>query len=58
MTGELINGDIAVVQANWNIIDGSGNMMGEGSSTEVLKQRADGSWQYFIDCPLGLPLTD
>nr|WP_042295503.1 nuclear transport factor 2 family protein [Nonlabens ulvanivorans] len=58
VTGELINGDIAVVQANWNIIDGSGNMMGEGSSTEVLKQRADGSWQYFIDCPLGLPLTD
>ncbi|WP_299681892.1 nuclear transport factor 2 family protein [uncultured Dokdonia sp.] len=55
VTGELINGDIAVLQANWSIIDGQGNKLGDGSSTEVLKQRVDGSWQYFIDCPLGLP---
>lgn len=57
VTGELINGDIAVLQANWRIIDTQGTIMGKGSSTEVLKQRADGSWQYFIDCPLGLPLS-
>lgn len=57
VTGELINGDIAVLQANWNIVDTEGNTMGEGSSTEVLKQREDGSWQYFIDCPLGLPFN-
>lgn len=55
VTGELINGDIAVLQANWSIVDGQGNKLGNGLSTEVLKQRADGSWQYFIDCPLGLP---
>ena len=58
VTGEVINGDIAVLQANWSIVDGNGNKMGEGASTEVLKQREDGSWQYFIDCPLGLPLFD
>ncbi len=58
VTGELINGNIAVLQANWSIVDGQGNKMGEGSSTEVLKQREDGSWQYFIDCPLGLPLLE
>ncbi len=57
VTGELINGDIAVLQANWSIVDTNGNLMGEGSSTEVLKQRTDGSWQYFIDCPLGLPFS-
>lgn len=56
VTGELINNDIAVLQANWSIVDGQGKKIGEGSSTEVLKQRKDGSWQYYIDCPLGLPL--
>jgi len=55
VTGELIHGDTALLQANWSIVDGQGNKMGEGSSTEVLKQRADGSWVYYIDCPLGLP---
>jgi len=58
VTGEVINGGIAVLQANWNIVDKQGNIMGEGSSTEVLKQRPDGSWQYFIDCPLGIPFTE
>ncbi len=58
VTGELINGDIALLQADWSIVDTQGNVMGEGASTEVLKQREDGSWQYFIDCPLGLPLIN
>lgn len=58
VTGELINGDTAVLQANWSIVDRKGNTIGEGASTEVLKQRKDGSWQYFIDCPLGLPLLE
>ncbi len=58
VTGELINSNIAVLQANWSIIDLEGNKMGEGSSTEVLKQRTDGSWQYYIDCPLGLPFLE
>ncbi len=58
VTGEVINGDIAMLQANWNITDFEGNVMGEGHSSEVLKQRKDGSWQYFIDCPLGLPFLD
>lgn len=53
--GEIINGDTALLQANWYIKDATGTIVGEGSSTEVLKQRTDGSWQYFIDCPVGLP---
>ena len=57
VTGELINGDVAILQANWSIVDLQGNVMGKGASTEVLKQRKDGSWQYFIDCPLGLPFS-
>ena len=55
VTGEVINGNTALLQADWNIKDYDGNTIAEGASTEVLKQREDGSWQYFIDCPLGLP---
>lgn len=55
VTGEIINGDFALLQADWYIEDSTGAIISEGKSTEVLKQRADGSWVYFIDCPMGLP---
>ncbi|WP_394751282.1 YybH family protein [Spongiimicrobium salis] len=53
--GELIHGDLALLQANWKIEDSKGNVMAEGSSTEVAKQKEDGSWVYYLDCPYGLP---
>ncbi|MEP0262685.1 nuclear transport factor 2 family protein [Dokdonia sp.] len=56
ISGEMINGDIGVLQGNWHVKDPSGTILGEGNSIEVVKQREDGSWVYFIDCPLGLPL--
>lgn len=55
VTGEIINGEIALLQADWHIIDSTGTIISEGKSSEVLKQRTDGSWVYFIDCPMGLP---
>ncbi len=55
VTGEIINGDISLLQAEWHIEDATGTIISEGKSTEVLKQRADGSWVYYIDCPMGLP---
>jgi ketosteroid isomerase-like protein len=55
VTGEIINGDIALLQADWYIKDVAGTIISEGKSTEVVKQRADGSWVYYIDCPMGLP---
>ncbi|HAS41740.1 MAG TPA: hypothetical protein DCS93_14775 [Microscillaceae bacterium] len=56
VTGEVINGETALLQANWIIKDSTGAVVSGGSSTEVLKQREDGSWVYYIDCPMGLPL--
>ncbi|TSE05038.1 MULTISPECIES: YybH family protein [Aquimarina] len=55
VTGEIINGDTALLQATWTVTDISDTIIAEGKSTEVIKQRIDGSWVYFIDCPMGLP---
>lgn len=55
VTGELINGDTALLQANWRVEGGNGTIIAEGSSTEVAKQKEDGSWVYYIDCPSGPP---
>ena len=57
VTRELINGDTAMLQADWSMKDADGNVMAEGSSTEVAKQNADGSWVYYIDCPYGPPVV-
>ena len=55
ITGEVIIGDIALLQAEWRIEDNDGNVLGAGNSTEVVKRLGNGGWGYFIDCPLGPP---
>lgn len=55
VTGEKIIGDTALLQGNWTVEDTDGNVLGGGTSSEVTKQLKDGSWVYFIDCPLGAP---
>ena len=55
ITGEQINGDTALLQAEWRFEGPDGSLLAEGKSTEVAKQHEDGSWMYFIDCPLGPP---
>lgn len=55
VTGELINGDTALLQANWRVESSDGSIIAQGSSTEVAKQKEDGSWVYYIDCPSGPP---
>lgn len=55
VTSETINGDTALLQANWSIKDAGGNVMAQGQSTEVAKKLANGGWGYFIDCPAGPP---
>lgn len=55
VTSEVINGDTALLQANWKFIAEDGNLIAEGSSTEVAKKLENGGWGYFIDCPSGLP---
>ena len=55
VTQEAINGDIAILQAQWRFEDNDGVLIAEGSSTEIAKKLPNGGWGYFIDCPLGVP---
>lgn len=56
VTSEVINGDTALLQAHWRLLDADGNLLAEGSSTEVAKKLGNGGWGYFIDCPAGPPV--
>ncbi|MEM7441496.1 MAG: nuclear transport factor 2 family protein [Pseudomonadota bacterium] len=55
VTGEMINGDHAILQGEWTMEDQDGTQMGGGTSTEVVKQLPNGGWTYFIDCPISVP---
>lgn len=55
VTGELIHGTTALLQAEWRLEDSDGKLIFGGSSTEVAKQNQDGSWVYYMDCPNGPP---
>ncbi|KAB7615314.1 hypothetical protein F9L33_00665 [Amylibacter sp. SFDW26] len=56
VTNEMINGDIAVIQADWRFEDNDGNLIAEGQSTEVVRKLENGGWGYYIDCPNGVPV--
>ncbi|WP_415400891.1 YybH family protein [Tateyamaria sp. SN3-11] len=52
---EVINGDVALLRANWSVVAPDGTVMAEGQSTEVAKKLENGGWGYLIDCPYGPP---
>ncbi len=54
VTGEIINGDTAITQADHRLETPDGKVV-EGKSTEVARRLDDGSWVYYIDCPVGPP---
>ncbi len=54
---EVIVGEIALLCANWSIVDNDGAIIAKGQSTEVAKRLENGGWGYLIDCPLGPPLV-
>ncbi|MEM0913053.1 MAG: nuclear transport factor 2 family protein [Planctomycetota bacterium] len=56
VSGEMINGDTAILQGEWTIEDDDGNTLMGGVSTEVAKQLDHGGWVYFIDCPISVPI--
>lgn len=51
VTSEVINGDMALLQANWSLSAPDGTLIAEGSSTEVAKKLEHGGWGYLIDRP-------
>jgi ketosteroid isomerase-like protein len=57
VTNEVINGDTALLKADWSFEDADGNVIAQGQSTEVAKKLANGGWGYLIDCPNGPPVA-
>lgn len=55
---EVVNGDTALLTADWSFLDADGKTIAEGRSIEVAKQLANGGWGYFIDCPNGPPALE
>ena len=55
VSGEMINGDTAILQGEWRIEDSEGEVLGGGISTEVVKQLDHSGWVYYIDCPISVP---
>ncbi|MDF3838017.1 hypothetical protein P3W85_34555, partial [Cupriavidus basilensis] len=43
------HGDIALLRADWRLLDTAGTSVACGSSCEVARRQADGSWRYVID---------
>lgn len=55
VSGEMINGDVAILQGSWTVKDRDGATLGGGQSTEVATRLESGGWVYFIDCPIAVP---
>ncbi len=58
VTGEMINGDTALLHGSWSIHDADGVALAGGTSTEVAKRLDGGGWVYYIDCPIRIPEPD
>ena len=50
---EVINGEVALLTANWSVEGPDGTEVDRGRSTEIAKRKPDGSWVYFVDHPYG-----
>lgn len=49
-------GDLALLRADYEIVDARGRAILGGSSAEVVRRQPDGSWRYVIDHALGASL--
>lgn len=47
----VVNGDIALVTAEWTITGASVAPRMDGRSAEVLRRQPDGTWAYLLDQP-------
>ena len=58
VTGEMVNGDTAILQGRWSMKNSDGQTLAGGESTEVAKQLDHGGWVYYIDCPFSVPVPE
>jgi ketosteroid isomerase-like protein len=50
------HGDLALLRADWALVGEDGTAVASGSSAEVVRRQADGSWLYVIDHATGASL--
>lgn len=53
----VVNGDIALTHGKWRLTPETGDAM-EGSTAEVVRKGADGTWRYAVDNPWGSSVLD
>jgi ketosteroid isomerase-like protein len=49
---QVVNGDLALSTDHWRLEPAAGDPL-EGTTSDVLRRQADGSWKYLIDIPFG-----
>jgi ketosteroid isomerase-like protein len=52
----VVQGDLALLRADWEIVDDKGAIAVSSSSTELVRQQSDGRWLYVIDHAAGASL--
>lgn len=52
----IVQGDIALLRADFVVVDGNGAEIASGSTAEVARRQRDGSWRYIIDHAAGASL--
>lgn len=52
----IVQGDLALLRADWEIAEDGGRVVASGSSAELVRRQPDGAWLYVIDHALGASL--
>lgn len=52
----ILRDDLALLRADWEIVDGDGTAIASGSSAELVRRQPDGTWLYVIDHAAGAGL--
>lgn len=52
----VVQGDLALLRADWEIVDDTGTIVVSGSSAELARRQSDGRWLYVIDHAMGAGL--
>ena len=52
----VVQGDLALLRADWEIVDDTGTIVVSGSSAELARRQSDGRWLYVIDHAAGAGL--
>lgn len=52
----VVQGDLALLRADWEVVDDKGAIMVSSSSAELVRRQSDGRWLYVIDHAMGAGL--